>query len=47
LIHQIHRYFEKVLDESITPDKYDLNPDEQHVLDITAKYIREHNDKEQ
>lgn len=47
LIQQIHRYFENVLTGTIAPEKYDLNPDEQHVLELTAKYIREHNDKQQ
>jgi len=46
LIQQINRYFEKVLTGTVTPDKYDLNPDEQNTLDVVANYIRKHNDTE-
>ena len=46
LLSRIKSYFEKVLTGDITPDKYELNPDEQHILDTISKYIKEYNDKE-
>lgn len=46
LIQRINSHFEKVLDDdSVTPEKYDLNPDEQHILDIVSKFIKDYNDK--